>query len=65
VTGFVAANFEAEAFAAAIETARRAARGSPRVTQDARAFAEAHFGVDAMVRRHAELYRSLVRAAAA
>ena len=65
VTGFVAANFEAEAFAAAIETARRAVHGSPRVTQDARAFAEAHFGVDAMVRRHAELYRSLVRAAAA
>jgi glycosyltransferase involved in cell wall biosynthesis len=62
VTGFVAASFESEAFAVAIEAARR---DGPSTIPSARAFAEANFGVEAMVRRHAELYRSLVKAVAA
>jgi glycosyltransferase involved in cell wall biosynthesis len=64
-TGFVAEDFEPAGFAAAIESARRAGWRSLQIAQDARAYAEEHFGVDAMVRRHAELYRSLSGAAAA
>jgi len=62
---FVAQSFEPAAFAAAIESARRALETAPRIAHDARAFAEEHFGVETMVRRHAALYRSLVNAAAA
>jgi glycosyltransferase involved in cell wall biosynthesis len=62
---FVAANFEADAFAAALRAARGALDIGPELRTKARTFAVSHFSVDEMVRRHAELYQTLVRAAAA
>jgi len=64
-TGFVAANFEPDAFAAAIAAARRALHADPAIRNRVRAFAATSFGVEAMVRRHAELYRDLAGTAAA
>jgi len=64
-TGFVAANFEPDAFAAAIAAARRAIHVDPDIRTRVRTFASTHFGVEAMLRRHAELYRDLAGMAAA
>jgi glycosyltransferase involved in cell wall biosynthesis len=58
-TGFVAADHSAAAFANAIRRARSARESGSDVAGNARAFAMEQFSFDAMLRRHAALYRAL------
>lgn len=58
-TGFVAADYSPQAFAAAIRRARGAGERDASVTESARASANKLFSFGTMVRRHAALYRVL------
>jgi glycosyltransferase involved in cell wall biosynthesis len=63
-TGFIAADYSADAFAAAIRRARKARETGAAVAENAAAFAVNRFSLETMMRRHADLYRSLVGAPA-
>jgi glycosyltransferase involved in cell wall biosynthesis len=63
-TGFIATDFTAAAFAAAIARARRDPSTLARIAETAKAFAESRFDADATAGRHASMYRALIGARA-